>query len=77
MKVTREQAVADVADALFLDAEDVDHELDLEEQGLDSVRLMQLVDRWRDSGAKGIDFIALAEDRRLSRWLKILDDIQT
>ncbi|QYN36931.1 acyl carrier protein [Pseudonocardia sp. DSM 110487] len=62
---------ADVADVLRVDVGDLDREEDLRDQGLDSVRMMDLLERWRRAGAKDIDFITLAEDPRLSRWTKM------
>lgn len=62
---------ADVADVLRVDVGDLDREEDLRDQGLDSVRMMDLLERWRRAGAKDIDFITLAEDPRLSRWTEM------
>lgn len=70
---TREQAIDDVAEILQVNPADVDHHQDLLDQGMDSVRIMELVDLWRRRGAEGIDFIALSEDQRLERWLELLE----
>ncbi|ABW12474.1 acyl carrier protein [Parafrankia soli] len=72
MKISDNRVLADVADVLYIEANDVDQDADLRAQGMDSVRLMELVERWRSAGAEGIDFITLAEDQRVSRWLEVL-----
>src|SRR5699024_6485468 len=76
MTVTREQAIQDVADALFMEPSQLDTSADLLDQGMDSVRIMGLVERWRSAGVTHIDFIALAEDQRLEQWLEKLASLQ-
>lgn len=77
MSLTADAATADVAELLFLDPGEVDHRLDLREQGLDSVRTMELVDRWRRAGVSEVSYVLLAEDRRLERWLDVLHELQS
>jgi aryl carrier-like protein len=76
VKVTDEQALADIADLLYVEPADLDHEADLRDQGMDSVRVMELVERWRSAGVTDIDYIALAEDQRVTHWLTVLRDLQ-
>jgi aryl carrier-like protein len=76
MKVTDDQALADIADLLYLEPGDLDLEADLRDQGMDSVRVMELVERWRSAGLTQIDYIALAEDQRVAHWLTVLRDVQ-
>ena len=76
MKVTDDQALADIADLLYLEPAELDHEADLRDQGMDSVRVMELVERWRSAGLTQIDYIALAEDQRVAHWLTVLRDVQ-
>ncbi|OLM17379.1 MULTISPECIES: TIM barrel protein [unclassified Pseudonocardia] len=76
MSLTAADVTADVAEALFLQPAELDHQLDLRDQGMDSVRTMELVDRWRRAGVPGISFIALAEDRRLERWIEVVRELQ-
>jgi aryl carrier-like protein len=76
MKVTDDQALADIADLLYLEPADLDHEADLRDQGMDSVRVMELVERWRSAGLTQIDYIALAEDQRVAHWLTVLRELQ-
>ncbi|GAA4208578.1 hypothetical protein GCM10022252_73880 [Streptosporangium oxazolinicum] len=76
MKITDEQALADIADLLYLEPGDLDHEADLRDQGMDSVRVMELVETWRGAGVMGIDYIMLAEDQRVTHWLTVLRRLQ-
>ncbi|MEX5635140.1 phosphopantetheine-binding protein [Parafrankia sp. FMc2] len=72
MRISDNRVLADVADVLYIEVSDVDQTGDLRTQGMDSVRLLELVERWRSAGVAGIDFITLAEDQRVSRWLEVL-----
>lgn len=76
MSITKDQALADIAELLNLEPAELDAELDLRDQGIDSIRTMELVERWRRAGVEKVDFIVLAEDQRISRWLEVLDDLQ-
>lgn len=76
MTVTREQAIQDVADTLYIEPSQLDVSADLLDQGMDSVRIMGLVERWRSAGVTDIDFIALAQDQRLEQWLEKLASLQ-
>jgi 4-hydroxyphenylpyruvate dioxygenase len=76
MSLTTEQLIADVADVLYLEPAEIDSELSLRDQGMDSVRLMDLVERWRTAGVTGIDFITLAEDSRLGHWIEVMEKLQ-
>ncbi|MGO2683794.1 MAG: phosphopantetheine-binding protein [Microbacterium sp.] len=76
MRLSTEQVVADVAEVLYLDPEAVDYEVSLRDQGMDSVRLMDLVERWRGAGVERIDFITLAENSKLGEWIEVLETLQ-
>ena len=76
MRLSTEQMIADVADVLYLEPAAVDYELNLSDQGMDSVRLMELVERWRSAGVERIDFITLAEDSRLGHWIEVMEKLQ-
>lgn len=76
MSITKDQALADIAELLNIEPAELDAELDLRDQGIDSIRTMELVERWRRAGVSKVDFIVLAEDQRISRWLEVLDDLQ-
>lgn len=72
MSVTESQALSDIASILFVDVDDLDLEHDLRDQGMDSVRIMEIVQRWRSAGLPGVDFISLAEDQRIEHWLHVV-----
>ena len=67
-----ERLRADVAEALGEPAEQIADSDDLLDRGLDSIRLMSLVERWRDEGAE-VGFIDLAETPTLDAWSRLLD----
>ncbi|MFD5621548.1 phosphopantetheine-binding protein [Streptomyces yangpuensis] len=61
----------DVADVLCAEPEEIDPDENLLDQGLDSIRLMSLVSRWRTEGAQ-IAFVDLAERPTLREWTELL-----
>lgn len=63
---------ADVAEQLYLEADEIDDDDDLFDSGLDSIRLMSLVERWREAGA-AVSYVDLAERPTLSAWWPLLD----
>lgn len=69
--LTIDQIRGDVAELLYLDPSDVDDTANLLTEGLDSVRILMLVERWRNAGAK-IDFMQLAEAPTLLAWWQAL-----
>jgi bifunctional isochorismate lyase / aryl carrier protein len=69
--LTPDQVRADVAELLYQDPSDVDEGADLLTEGLDSVRILSLVERWRAAGAE-ISFIELAESPTLAAWWRLL-----
>ncbi|MFD6911996.1 phosphopantetheine-binding protein [Streptomyces virginiae] len=68
---TLDRLVRDVADVLYTEPSDVSLEEDLIDQGLDSIRLMSLVEKWRAEGAR-ISFVDLAERPTLRQWAELL-----
>lgn len=61
----------EVADLLGVPAGQLAADVSLPEQGLDSIRLMTLVERWRARGA-GVTFADLAERPTLTAWGELL-----
>ncbi len=57
----------EVAELLGISPDDVDPDVDLISQGLDSIRMMSLAGRWRRQGID-IDFASLAADPSVSAW---------
>ena len=76
MIITQDQALSDIAAILYVEVDDLEHDIDLRDQGMDSVRIMELVQRWRAAGLEDIDFIALAENQRIEHWLSVLESLQ-
>lgn len=62
----------DVADSLMMPASDVHASDNLLDLGLDSIRLMTLLEKWRAQGAK-VDFVDLAEAATLGNWWAIIE----
>lgn len=62
---------ADIAELLHLEPGEVGDTENLFEAGLDSVRLLGLIERWRDRGA-AIGFADLAEQPTLTAWWALL-----
>lgn len=62
---------ADVAELLHRSPEEVLATENLFESGLDSVRLLTLLERWREAGAE-LSFVDLAELPTLEHWLTLL-----
>lgn len=69
--LTLDDVRSDIAEQLYLTPEEVSGCEDLFAAGLDSVRLLGLVERWRDRGAE-ITFADLAERPTLAAWWTVL-----
>lgn len=63
---------ADVAELLGCAPADIDAEENLVDRGLDSVRLMALVERWRAAGAAQLEFPDLAEQPEIAHWITVV-----
>jgi bifunctional isochorismate lyase / aryl carrier protein len=66
-----DQLRRDVAAVLGVVAESVAADVPLQEQGLDSIRLMTLVERWRGRGSS-VTFADLAERPTLAEWSELI-----
>lgn len=69
--LTSDRVRADVLAQLDADAGVLDATADLTDLGLDSVRMMTLVEQWRQAGAR-IGFVDLAEEPTLERWARLV-----
>ncbi len=69
--LTRETVVADIAHALDRSPASIGDETNLLDEGLDSIRIMGLVERWRSAGAPDVDFPTLAAEPTVSRWVAV------
>ncbi|MEE4023061.1 phosphopantetheine-binding protein [Gordonia sp. PKS22-38] len=70
--LTREQIIADIADILQVPADEISDDTNVLDVGLDSVRLMSLIERWRAAGAVKADLVALASDPVVGAWVREL-----
>lgn len=62
----------DVADVLGEDAADIPVDENLIDHGLDSVRIMTLLGRWRRDHGVGVEFADLAEQPAIEAWAPLL-----
>lgn len=67
-----ERVRADVAELLDCDPAAIAPEENLVDLGLDSMRIMALVERWRAAGAPELEFPDLAEQPELAHWTALL-----
>ncbi|MCX2969335.1 MULTISPECIES: phosphopantetheine-binding protein [Streptomyces] len=67
-----ERVRADVAELLGVEPAEITPEEDLVDRGLDSVRMMTLVERWRAAGAATLEFPDLAERPVLAHWTALV-----
>jgi bifunctional isochorismate lyase/aryl carrier protein len=69
--LTPYQLRADIADVLGEPVDDLADDDDLFDYGVDSIRLMTLVERWRAAGAEA-SFVTLAERPTVAAWSELL-----
>lgn len=72
---SREQLRAELLPLLDEDSEDLQDDENLLDYGLDSVRIMSLVARWRQAG-HDLDFVALVKKPTIAHWLHLLTEPQ-
>ncbi len=65
--LTIERIRADIADLLYLSPDELTDDTNLFDSGLDSVRVLGLVERWRAAGAQ-VSFIDLVEKPTVADW---------
>ncbi|MBS4102886.1 phosphopantetheine-binding protein [Tsukamurella paurometabola] len=70
--LTADRVRADVAELLQVPAESIADDDNLFDLGLDSVRVMTLIQRWRDAGAAELEFPDLAEQPELAHWQRLV-----
>jgi aryl carrier-like protein len=69
--LSAEQIRADVAELLGIGPAELAADADLFDLGLDSMRIMSLVERWRAAGAT-VEFADLAEQPQLGLWTDLV-----
>lgn len=72
MALSVELIRADVADVLGEDPADIPLDENLVDYGLDSVRIMSLIERWRHEHDISATFVDLAEQPAIEAWAPIL-----
>ncbi|MFJ7073618.1 phosphopantetheine-binding protein [Streptomyces sp. NPDC098781] len=72
MTLTVQRIRADVAAVLGEDPADIPVDEDLVDYGLDSVRLMSLVERWRREHGAEVSFVDLAARTAIEAWAPLL-----
>ncbi|MGW0039543.1 phosphopantetheine-binding protein [Gordonia sp. NPDC003376] len=72
--LTRERIVGDIAEILDLHDTEITDETNVLDIGLDSVRLMSLIERWRAAGAVHADLVVLASDPVVGSWIRELTE---
>jgi len=72
MTLTLDRIRADVADCLGEEAADIPVDENLVDYGLDSVRVMALLERWRREYDIKADFADLAERPAVEAWAALL-----
>ncbi|NNN31116.1 phosphopantetheine attachment domain protein [Streptomyces sp. S3(2020)] len=66
---------ADLAECLFLEPGEVDLEDSPLDAGLDSLRIVTLLERWQAAGAE-VTFVELAERTTFAQWWQLLSQRQ-
>ncbi|MER7169833.1 phosphopantetheine-binding protein [Streptomyces mesophilus] len=72
MALTVDLIRADVADALGEEPADIPVDENLVDYGLDSVRIMSLIERWRRDHGVEATFVDLAEQPAIEAWAPLL-----
>ncbi|GAB3442343.1 hypothetical protein GCM10027570_09450 [Streptomonospora sediminis] len=70
-ELTAQRIRADVEHVLGEPAGSLDENENLLDRGMDSIRLMSLVESWRKAGVE-TDFITLAEQPSVAAWARLL-----
>lgn len=71
MTLTKERVRDQISQLLNISPEEIDDDEDLLQLGLDSIRMMHLVESWRSEGVE-LTFAQLAEKPALRHWWKLL-----
>lgn len=73
--LTLAQMRQDIADMLHEDPSDIHDDDNLVDLGLDSMRIMTLASRWRDTGA-AVQFADMAAVTTLAQWWTLIQRAQ-
>lgn len=72
MSLTPETMRADIAEMLDCDPAEIEEGVNLLDLGLDSLRIMQLTERWSHTADVPVDFASLAEDPEFGAWVRLV-----
>lgn len=64
----------DIADILEVPASDIENGVSLVDLGLDSMRIMELAERWSDEMGTVVDFASLAEHPEVGAWWDLVSE---
>gem|GEM_PF-201552 len=67
--LSKKRVVSDIAELLDVAPEELTDDTNLLDAGLDSIRLMSLVEKWRTAGSPGADVVTLASEPVVGVWL--------
>jgi L-ornithine N5-oxygenase len=70
--LSRQSVHDDIAAMLGMPASELADDTNLLDAGLDSIRLMSLVQKWRDAGSAGADFVNLASEPVVGIWVDMV-----
>ncbi|MFJ6728023.1 MULTISPECIES: phosphopantetheine-binding protein [unclassified Streptomyces] len=71
--LTLDRFRADLAECLFLQPDEVDLAASPLDAGLDSLRIVTLLERWQEAGAQ-VTFVELAERTTFAQWWQLLTE---
>lgn len=74
--LTLEEMRADIARILMLSVDEITPDENLMYLGLDSIRVMSLLEQWRTRGAQ-LNFVDLAESTTLAQWWQLIQNKST
>lgn len=72
--LSKQEVVDDIAKALGIPAAELTPDTNLLDAGLDSIRLMSLIEKWRAAGSPGADFVVLASEPVVGVWIDALTE---
>lgn len=73
--VTADAVRAQIAEVLDEPVDAIDEHENLLDRGVDSIRLMSLVERFREQGVE-VSFVDLAEQPTVAAWTKLFTDVR-
>lgn len=71
MSLTRDRVLDELTEMLGTDARALAESQNMRDAGIDSIRIMSLVEQWQAVGAR-IDFLDLVERPTLGEWFELL-----